>query len=196
MFTQRRAEFSALPDGVTGMDRAWRTRPAVEADLAGLRELIDLFAASHPAARAPRPPEVLARAFFGPGAVTRLLVAERAGRLIGFAGWRPIFDLFWAMHGGEAEGLFVRAEERGRAVAVGLVAAVCADIRAHGGEFLRATYGEALARFYERVAIGGQVKECHLSATAFQRVADLAGKPARMLVELPDPALNRVPVAR
>ncbi|HSK02484.1 MAG TPA: GNAT family N-acetyltransferase [Kofleriaceae bacterium] len=178
------------------MDGTWRTRRAVEADLPGIRELIDLFAARHPAAHAPRPPEVLARAFFGPGAVTRLLVAEQGERLIGLAGWRPIFDLFWAIHGGEAEGLFVRAEERGRAVAVGLVAAVCADIRAHGGVFLRATYNEALAPFYERVAVGVHLKECHLSQAAFQRVADLAGKPARALVELPDPSLNYVPVAR
>jgi hypothetical protein len=51
------------------MDGAWRTRQAVEADLPGIRELIDLFAACPPAAHAPRPPEVLARAFFGPRAV-------------------------------------------------------------------------------------------------------------------------------
>jgi hypothetical protein len=176
------------------MDSAWRVRPAADTDLPQLRELLDLFAAGHPAARHPRPPEVLAGEFFGPRAGTRLLVAERGQRLIGFAGWRPAFDMFWAMHGGEAEGLFVRAEERGRAVAVGLVAAVCADIRARGGEFLRATYNPTLARLYERVVIGETIKECHLSATAFQRVADLAGKPARELVRLPDPALNLVPI--
>jgi hypothetical protein len=63
-----------------------------------------------------------------------------------------------------------------------------------GGCFLRAMYTDQVGRLYERVAVGTVQRECHLSATAFQVVADLAGSPPRRLLQsLPDKRLNAVP---
>jgi GNAT superfamily N-acetyltransferase len=170
-------------------------RSADEADLDVLLDLIDLFTVDHPSAHHPRPPAVMADAFFGPAALLRAVVAEERGRVIGYAGWRRAFDFFWAMWGADVEGLFVRPEARGRGVAAALVAQVCTEVRAGGGVFLRGTYDPALARLYERAVNAWPVREAYLSASAFARMADLAGKPVREIVKgLPAPELNRVPV--
>ena len=69
--------------------------------------------------------------------------------------------------------------------------ALCSAVRDAGGGFLKATYTDDVAGFYERVAIGGPVRECHLSAKAFTAVANLAGSSAREIAaHLPDPELN------
>jgi GNAT superfamily N-acetyltransferase len=163
-------------------------------DLDAILEMLDLFTAGHPAERHPRPREVSRQAIFGPSALARILVAEERGRLVGYAGWRLLFDFFWAMHGAELDGLFVRPEARGRGVALALIAAVCAEVRGAGGQFLRLSYGDKQARFYERFIAGGPVREGHLSQAAFDRFADLAGRPVRDLVRgLPSADLNHVP---
>ena len=161
---------------------SWRVRGAVPADLEQLGELLDLFTADHPAARHPRPRAVLHEAMFGPAPLLRVVVAALPDRLLGYAGWRPAFDAFWAMRGATADGLFVRPEARGRGVAVALLAQVCADVRASGGVYLHATYGAAVAPFYEQVVTGWDVRETYLSETSFARLADLAGRPVRELV--------------
>jgi len=172
-------------------------RVATEGDLDGLLELIDLFTADHLSARHPRPREVMRQAFFGDQAVIRIVAAADGEHLVGYAGWRLGFDPFWAQWGGDAEGLFVRAESRGCGIGVLLLAKVCAEVRAAGGTYLRGTYGDAVAPFYERVVSSWPVRETHLSATAFDQMANLAGRPIREIVRcLPTPDLNRVPVER
>lgn len=51
---------------------------------------------------------------------------------------------------------------------------------------------------YERAAMpGGSSTDVFLSAEAFQRLADLAGRPCREIVRrLPDPSLNTVPARK
>jgi GNAT superfamily N-acetyltransferase len=136
---------------------------------------------------------VMQEAYFGPCPISRVFIAERRGEPIGFGGWHKVFDMFWAMYGGEADGLYVRPRQRGRGVAPAIIAAICADIRSEGGCFLRGTYTAKVGRLYERVAVGTVQHECHLSATAFHVVADLAGSPPRRLLRgLPEKRLNAV----
>ena len=170
-------------------------RDAVEADLEVLIEMIDLFTVDHPSAHHPRPREIIGPAFFGPDAILRAVVAEGRSGVIGYAAWRRGFDYFWAMWGGDLEGLFVRPEARGRGVAAALVARICADVRAQGGVFLRGTYGDDLAPLYERSVFSWPVREAYLAASAFAHMADLAGKPVREIVKgLPAAELNRIPL--
>jgi GNAT superfamily N-acetyltransferase len=169
-------------------------RAAGESDLDEILALIDLFTADHPSARHPRPREVMREAFFGSTTVLRVVVAADGDRLVGYAGWRLGFDPFWALWGGDVEGLFVRAERRGRGIGVQLLARVCAEVRAAGGTYLRGTYSDALAPFYERVVTSWPVRETYLAASAFDRLADVADRPIREIARsLPSPELNRIP---
>jgi len=107
--------------------------------------------------------------------------------------WTLIYDMFWAMYGGNAEWLYVRPEARGRGIAAAIVAEICAQIRNAGGEFLHGGGGDKVSQLYERVAIGSPTRECHISAEAFQVLADLAGASPRELVRcLPSRELNKV----
>lgn len=159
------------------------TRVATPDDLAGMLRLIDAFASTHKAANHPRPVDVMAEALFGKDTSARWVVAEHEGQLVGYAGWRPVFDYFWAMHGAEAEGLFVLPEYRSFGLGACLIAELCADIRRHDGVYLRATYDAAMAPLYERLGVGYPQRSCHLSAERFELVADLAGEPPRAFVE-------------
>jgi ribosomal protein S18 acetylase RimI-like enzyme len=170
-----------------------KVRRASVADVEVIQTLIDEYATGHPAERHPRPRPVIEAAYFGTSSASFILIATKRGEPVGFGAWRKVFDMFWAKPGGEMDGLYVRPVHRGRGIAISIVAAICADIRSEGGTFLRATYTEDVARLYERVAIGNDQRECHLSASAFQAVADLAGCGARELVRrLPTKRLNYV----
>lgn len=103
--------------------------------------------------------------------------------------------MYWSMFGGEGIGLYVEPAHRGFGVAACILAAMCADIREQGGEYLTASYGSEWASFYERVAIGGGDRTCHLSALAFDAVADVAGRSAKEIVRaLPVKDLNFVAI--
>lgn len=135
----------------------------------------------------------LEEAVFGPQQMAQVLVAERGSTLIGFGAWRKTYDFFWSLFGGDGLGLFVVPALRGHGVAAMIVAAMCAEIRQQGGGFLQTTYTAELAPLYERVAVGRAERACHVSALAFERLADLSGRPAREIVrELPGPDLNYV----
>ena len=136
---------------------------------------------------------VIQEAYFGPRPIARVFMAERRGEPVGFGAWHKVFDPFWAMYGGEADGLYVKPHQRGLGIAPAIIAAICADIRSEGGHFLRGTYTDAVGRLYERVAVGSMQRECHMSATAFHIVADLAASPPRRLLRcLPEKGLNAV----
>ena len=172
-------------------------RAASEGDLAHVAEMIEANVAEfgHPATPSARPLSRLRDAYFGERPVARLLVAERHGHLVGMCQWARIYDLFWAKFGGEMEWLFVRPEARGRGVPAALVAQVCAEIRASGGEFLKgAAEADDTRSLYERIAIGWPARTVYLSAEAFQVFADLAGREPRDIVRgLPDRELNSAP---
>jgi GNAT superfamily N-acetyltransferase len=164
-----------------------QVRRPTPADVEMIHGLINEYATGHPAERHPRPLAAIEAAYFGTCPASYILIAEKRKEPVGFAGWRRVFDMLWAKYGGEMDGLYVKPAHRGRGIAVCIVATVCADIRRQGGVFLRATYTDTdnVGKLYERVAIGNAQRECHLSATAFQTVADLAGCGARELADAP-----------
>lgn len=84
--------------------------------------------------------EVLCHA--GCGRHFRLVVAvDGEGSPVGFAAWRPAYDLHHAVAGGEIPDLFVARDHRGRGLSIRLVAAVARAVQSHGGGYLR---GEVL----------------------------------------------------
>lgn len=158
-------------------------RRLVEADLPSLERLVQGFADGHPAKDHPRPREALRGACLGPGAPFRVLVADRGGELVGFICWTPTFDFLWSERGAIGEWLFVDEAARGYGVAVQLLAALCADVRAAGGVFVRGTYGTHMVPLYERIV--ERLEDGHtgqLAETAFHRLADLAGADIRTVV--------------
>lgn len=169
-------------------------RPGREEDLGDVAAMFDDFVRGHPAEFHPRPIARLREALFGDARVAHLVIATRRGRAVGMVQWWRFYDAFWAMYGARAEWLYVRPDVRGLGIAAALIAEVCAQARRAGAEFLQGGGSAEVSRLYEKVALGSLARECHLSAEAFQVVADLAGKPVRELVRrLPAPALNLVP---
>ena len=167
-------------------------RPAIEADLDAIEAMVREFVKGHPAENHPRSRETLRAAYFGDPPLARLLVACRGDEVVGMGQWRLEYDMFWGFHGGIPEWLFVRPGHRGSGIAVAIVAAICAEVRAAGGKFLRAASGEArVSSAYEKVATGADARAHNVGGDAFHLFADLAGRPPREIVRnLPDPARN------
>src|SRR5262245_34620231 len=88
-------------------------RSATEGDLDDVADMVKGFVAGHPAENHPRPVSRLREAYFGARPVAHLLVATRGGRVVGMGQWTLIYDMFWAMFGGEIGWLYVRPEARG-----------------------------------------------------------------------------------
>jgi GNAT superfamily N-acetyltransferase len=170
-------------------------RPATEADLEVIEDLVRGFVAGHPAEAHPRPRTALQEAYFGPRPVAQLLLAERDGRVVGMGQWTRIYDMFWAAFGGEVGWLYVRPEARGLGIPAALVAEICRRVRLDGGELLHGgADAEDVSKLYERVAVVGPGRSVYVSGEAFQALADLAGTPLRELVRrLPPRSLNAEP---
>src|SRR5215469_16909723 len=99
------------------------------------------------------------------------------------------------MYGGDGLGLYVIPAQRGFGVRLCIGAAICADIREHGGLSLQASYDAELSPLYERVAVGRPERACHVSALAFERLAAVAGRSPRDIIRaLPKKSLNYVPM--
>ena len=168
-------------------------RSARESDLDSIHEMINDFSIGHPAAMHPRSLSRLREAYFGSSPVAHLVVAARDDLPVGMVQWTRIYGMFWSVYGASVEWLYVRPQYRGSGIVAAIVAEVCAQVRASGGEFLYGGGGDDVEALYERVAIGGPTNQCHLSAEAFQAFADLAGLPPRRIVrQLPAVQLNRV----
>ncbi len=129
-------------------------RRATTDDVPVLAGLIDGFAKGHPAERHVRSVDVLRDALFGGQPIAHVLLAERNATVIRFGAWRKAYDLFWSVYGGDGLGLYVIPAQRGFGVGLCIVAAICADIREHGGQFLQASYAAELLPLYERLAVG------------------------------------------
>ena len=146
-----------------------------------------------PAANHSRSPSKLREAYFGDLPVAHLIVAARGDIPVGMAQWTKIYEMFWNVYGAQVDWLYVRPQCRRSGIVTAIVAEVCAQVRAAGGEFLYGGGGSEVEPLYERVAIGGPTNECHLSAEAFQAFADLAGLPPKTIVRrIPSVELNRV----
>ncbi len=157
-------------------------RSANENDVEEIERLVADFVKGHPAEFHARSATVLREAYFGDRPVAHLLVAERAGDIVGMAQWHRVHDMFWGMFGAEAEWLYVKPNYRGSGVVAALVARLCAEASRAGAQFLRGGGGEGPAKLYERVAIGHPDRTCHLSGKAFQRFAALDGLAPREIV--------------
>jgi len=174
-------------------DEGLVVRSACEADIENIEEMVEGFVKGHPAETHTRSRSALREAYFGSAPVANLVVAVRAGHVIGMAQWARIYDMFWSMYGGNVEWLYVRPEHRGSGIVLAIIAGICAEVRLTGGEFLHGGGGDDVEPLYERVAIGGPTHECHVSAEAFQVFADLAGLPPREICRrLPAVELNRI----
>jgi GNAT superfamily N-acetyltransferase len=127
--------------------------------------------------------------------VVSAAVAERDGALVGFVAWTPAYDLHHCIRGGAICDLYVEPPWRGLGVALQLLAACCAEVRAAGGIYLVGTaVGTGPARLYARAAATWPTVEAILGGRAFRTIADLAGAPARAIVRgLPSPAWNHEP---
>jgi GNAT superfamily N-acetyltransferase len=181
---------------IGGLSSNLVVRSARVADLDGIEEMINDFAMGHPAATHPRSRARLHEAYFGDSPVAHLVIAARGAQPVGMAQWTKIYEMFSSVYGASVEWLYVRPQARRSGIVAALMAEVCAQVRAAGGEFLYGGGGDEVEPLYERVAIGGPTNQCHLSAEAFQVFADLAGLPPRAIVRrLPSVELNRVAAA-
>lgn len=126
----------------------------------------------------------------------RVLLAEARGDVIGFVGWHRVYDMHWGKAGAAVADLYVVPARRGLGVAGALVAAVCAVARTQGARYLTGgAYDRAspIGRFYERIAVAFDSAECHCSGAAFRRLADLHGRPPRVIArQLPPKEWNYV----
>ena len=147
-------------------------RAAQEADLSDVADMVQNFVAGHPAQSHPRPLSRLREAYFGAHPVAHLLVACRGDRVVGMGQWTRMYDMFWAMFGGDVEWLYVRPEARGLGISAAIVAEICRQVRLAGGEFLHGgADGAEIESLYERVAMGWPGHTCYVSAEAFQQFA-------------------------
>ena len=119
-----------------------------------------------------------------------ILLAEADGSAIGFVAWDLVYDMHWAMAGGQVADLFVIPSHRGLGVALALIASAAADVQTNGGAFLRGgDYDrESTRRAYARVAVVATSGDTHLSGLAFRCVAGLAGRPVREIIRSLPPA--------
>jgi N-acetylglutamate synthase-like GNAT family acetyltransferase len=159
-----------------------RIRTATIDDAETLAALIEGFAKNHPGATHPRSIEAMTEAYLGHDPVSRVLLAERNGAAIAFGAWRKTYDPYWSCFGGEVMALYVEPVWRGRGVALSLVAAIAAEVRACGGRFLQGNYGDTVAPLYERMAVGRDERACHLSAEDFETIAVAAGSSPREIL--------------
>jgi N-acetylglutamate synthase-like GNAT family acetyltransferase len=157
-------------------------RNANESDVADIENMVADFVKGHPSENHPRSSQVLRAAYFGERPVAHLLMAERNGEIVGMAQWRLIHDMFWGMFGAEAEWLYVKPNCRGSGVVAALIARVCAQAAQAGARLLHGGGGNRQSKLYERVAIGMESRECHLSGKAFRIFAELDGLPVREII--------------
>ena len=155
--------------------------------------MVNDFVKGHPAENTLRSPSALRDAYFGSAPVANLVVAVETDRVVGMGQWTRIYEMFWGKFGASVEWFYVRPTSRGKGISAAIVAEICSQVRLAGGDFLYGGGGDEVEPLYERVAIGWPTNSCHVSAEAFQVLADLAGKPPRDIVRgLPKPEMNRV----
>jgi N-acetylglutamate synthase-like GNAT family acetyltransferase len=157
-------------------------RAAKEEDIPEIERMVLDFVKDHPAKDHPRSREALRRAYFDERPVAHLLLAQRDGDIAGMVQWHLIHDMFWGFFGVEAAWLYVRPQFRGSGIVAALLARVCADARADGAQFMHGGGGDGPQRLYERVAIGSEGRECHVSGKAFDVFAGLHGLPPRDII--------------
>jgi GNAT superfamily N-acetyltransferase len=128
----------------------------------------------------------------GFGSRFHMAVAARGAEIVAFIAWTPSYDLHHCLAGGEVLDLYVAPQHRHRGVAALLIAAVCKEVFAVGGRFLKGGAVDSVTahRLYSRFtpAFGNDYT---LSGRAFRRLAEFVGASARELASsLPKKAWN------
>ena len=121
-----------------------------------------------------------------------LAVAASGPEIVAFIAWTLSYDLHHCLAGGAVLDLYVAPEHRHRGVAALLIAAVCKEVFAVSGRFLKGGAVDSVTanRLYSRFtpAFGN---EYTLGGRAFRRLAEFGGASARDLVRsLPKKAWN------
>jgi GNAT superfamily N-acetyltransferase len=114
----------------------------------------------------------------GADARFRTLIAETAGRVLGYALFYPSYDTEFGVKGFYVQDLYVLSEARGRGTGRALMAAVARACQADGGRYL---FWNALERnragraFYRRIGAREEpVVTLSLQPDALRRLADEA----------------------
>jgi GNAT superfamily N-acetyltransferase len=110
--------------------------------------------------------------------------------------WRKSYDLHHCLTGGEILDLYVLPEYRGRGVAPVLVCAVAAEMLRRGGAYVKgqAVEHRVVQRLYARFAMCFPGADCIVGGRAFRRLAELAGRSARVVARsLPEKSWNYEP---
>lgn len=113
-----------------------------------------------------------------------ILLVEQQGRAVGFLGWDEVYDMHWAMRGGQIADVYVDPPARGLGAALLLIARACRDAHTLGAKFLRGgAYERASTRaFFSRVAVVPSSGDAHLSGRAFRHLAQLQTTTVRDLL--------------
>ena len=122
-------------------------------------------------------------------------VAVDSDAMIGFAAWRPTYDLHYCVAGLEVIDMFVLPPYRGRGIAPCLLARVAADGAGKGATYMTGGAVEtgSARRLYRRSTVthGGQP---YLSGKAFRALAELEGaSPRQFVAQLPPEEWNFQP---
>jgi GNAT superfamily N-acetyltransferase len=128
----------------------------------------------------------------GFGSRFHMAVAASGQEIVAFIAWTSSYDLHHCLVGGEVLDLYVAPQHRRRGVAALLIAAVCKQVFAVGGRFLKGGAVDSITanRLYSRFtpAFGNDYT---LGGRAFRRLAEFGGVSARELVRsLPKKAWN------
>lgn len=133
-------------------------RPAREADLPAIAGLIQELASFERMEGPPAEATARLRAdAFGPSPRLRFLVAERDGRVVGYAAFFETYSTFRARPVLYLEDLFVGASARRGGIATALLAALAREAKARGCvrvAWVVLDWNEDAMRFYE--ALGGK----------------------------------------
>jgi GNAT superfamily N-acetyltransferase len=124
------------------------------------------------------------------------LAIDAHGEAAGYMAWDSSYDLHWGIGGAHISDLYVVPSARGRGVALGLIAACCAQVRRAGGAYLRGEAYDAagVRQFFRRVAVMMPSGEVALGGRAFRRMAELADSSPRMMLSgLPPIEWNHEP---
>jgi GNAT superfamily N-acetyltransferase len=150
-------------------------RPFEPQDAAAVSTLFDAYMQELFGGRNVMTPE---RLVAGCGRHFELMVATQDAEPLGFAAWRETYDLHHAVSGGEVIDFFVAASQRGRGVAVQLVAAVARAVRSRGGAFLYSLVlpdDPARLKLARRWGVGFAGEHTYLAQGVFERMADWGG---------------------
>ena len=117
------------------MDEDTEIRPLRVGEAEALCVLIAALAAHHDDVAQVRPCDVV-RDCLGPRAMARVLVAERGGRLVGYAALFPVMQMQLGRRGAELHHLFVAEDLRGAGLGTALVAAARDQAREMGADYM------------------------------------------------------------